>query len=206
MLIIVSKNAGEGFSSLQEALDSIPPGELQAVTIRIKPGIYEEKVTIAREAPPILLLGEDQHSTIISWNDNAHTLGADGEPLRTFRTGTLNVFAEGFTAENLTIRNTSGPGTGQAVAAFVDAGQAVFRRVRLLGDQDTLYTGPGRQYYDDCYIEGMWIIFLVRLPRCLTAAISITSAREGISQRLQRRREPPSVMCSWIAGLPAAKG
>lgn len=154
MLIIVSKNAGEGFNSLQEALDSIPPGETQAVTIRIKPGIYEEKVTVGREAPPILLLGEDQHSTIISWNDNAHTLGADGEPLRTFRTGTLNVFAEGFTAENLTIRNTSGPGTGQAVAAFVDAGQTVFRRVRLLGDQDTLYTGPGRQYYDDCYIEG----------------------------------------------------
>lgn len=26
MLMIVSKNAGEGFSSLQEALDSIPPG------------------------------------------------------------------------------------------------------------------------------------------------------------------------------------
>ncbi|MFC6652300.1 MULTISPECIES: pectinesterase family protein [Paenibacillus] len=53
MLIIVSKNAGEGFSSLQGALDSIPPGEMQAVTIQIKPGIYEEKVTVAREAPPM---------------------------------------------------------------------------------------------------------------------------------------------------------
>lgn len=154
MLITVSKSPGEGYSSLQEALDSIPPQQKQAVTIRIKPGIYEEKITIVREAPPILLLGEDPHSTVISWNDNAHTLGADGEPLGTFRSGTLNVFAEGFTAENLTIRNASGPGTGQAVAAFVDAGQAVFRRVRLLGDQDTLYTGQGRQYYGDCYIEG----------------------------------------------------
>ncbi|AIQ57373.1 pectinesterase family protein [Paenibacillus borealis] len=154
MLITVSKSPGEGYSSLQEALDSIPPQQKQAVTIRIKPGIYEEKITIVREAPPILLLGEDPHSTVITWNDNAHTLGADGEPLGTFRSGTLNVFAEGFTAENLTIRNASGPGTGQAVAAFVDAGQAVFRRVRLLGDQDTLYTGQGRQYYGDCYIEG----------------------------------------------------
>ncbi|MEK3686560.1 pectinesterase family protein [Paenibacillus sp. FSL R10-2736] len=154
MLITVSKSPGEGYSSLQEALDSIPPQQKQAVTIRIKPGIYEEKITIVREAPPILLLGEDPHSTVISWNDNAHTLGADGEPLGTFRSGTLNVFAEGFTAENLTIRNASGPGTGQAVAAFVDAGQAVFRRVRLLGDQDTLYTGQGKQYYNDCYIEG----------------------------------------------------
>lgn len=154
MLITVSKSGSEGYSSLQEALDSIPQGQVSEVTVRIKPGVYEEKVTVRKEAPPILLLGEDPESTVISWSDNAHTLGPDGEPLGTFRSGTLNVFAEGFTAENLTIRNASGPGTGQAVAAFVDAGQAVFRRVRLLGDQDTLYTGQGRQYYDNCYIEG----------------------------------------------------
>ncbi|WP_379141139.1 pectinesterase family protein [Paenibacillus sp. sgz500992] len=154
MLITVSKNGNEGYTSLQEALDSIPQGHPSEVTIRIKPGIYEEKITVDKAAPPILLLGEDPHSTVITWSDNAHTLGPDGEPLGTFRTGTLNVFAEGFTAENLTIRNASGPGTGQAVAAFVDAGQAVFRRVRLLGDQDTLYTGQGRQYYNECYIEG----------------------------------------------------
>lgn len=154
MLITVSKKDGEGFGSLQEALNSIPPDCKSAVTIRIKPGIYEEKVTVAPDAPPILLLGEDADSTILTWSDNAHTLGPDGEPLGTFRSGTLNVLAEGFTAENVTIRNASGPGTGQAVAAFVDAGQAVFRRVRLLGDQDTLYTGKGRQYYNECYIEG----------------------------------------------------
>lgn len=154
MLITVSKSGSEGYSSLQEALDSIPQGHSSEVTIRIRPGVYEEKITVREEAPPILLLGEDPEATIISWSDNAHTHGPDGEPLGTFRSGTLNVFAEGFTAENLTIRNASGPGTGQAVAAFVDAGQAVFRRVRLLGDQDTLYTGQGRQYYDNCYIEG----------------------------------------------------
>ncbi|WNS46502.1 pectinesterase family protein [Paenibacillus sp. MMS20-IR301] len=154
MLITVSKRPEEGFVSLQEALNSIPQGHSRAVTIRIKPGIYEEKITVSSEAPPILLLGEDPHSTVISWNDNAHTLGPDGEPLGTFRSGTLNIFSGNFTAENLTIRNDSGPGTGQAVAAFVDAGQAVFRRVRLLGDQDTLYTGQGKQYYNECYIEG----------------------------------------------------
>ncbi|MCE3200047.1 pectinesterase family protein [Paenibacillus sonchi] len=154
MLITVSKSVGEGFSSLQAALDSIPQEYKEAVTIRIKPGIYEEKVTVNQGTPPVLLLGEDTNSTIITWSDNAHTLGPDGEPLGTFKSGTLNVFAEHFTAENLTIRNASGPGTGQAVAAFVDAGHAVFRRVRLLGDQDTLYTGQGKQYYNECYIEG----------------------------------------------------
>ncbi|MEC0171398.1 pectinesterase family protein [Paenibacillus graminis] len=154
MLITVSKSVDEGFSSLQAALDSIPQEYKEAVTIRIKPGIYEEKITVKEGTPPVLLLGEDTNSTIITWSDNAHTLGPDGEPLGTFKSGTLNVFAEHFTAENLTIRNASGPGTGQAVAAFVDAGYAVFRRVRLLGDQDTLYTGQGKQYYNECCIEG----------------------------------------------------
>ncbi|OMD25108.1 pectinesterase family protein [Paenibacillus odorifer] len=154
MLITVSKSVDEGFSSLQAALDSIPQEHKEEVTIRIKPGIYEEKITVKQGTPPVLLLGEDTNSTIITWSDNAHTLGPDGEPIGTFKSGTLNVFAEHFTAENLTIRNASGPGTGQAVAAFVDAGHAVFRRVRLLGDQDTLYTGQGKQYYNECYIEG----------------------------------------------------
>ncbi|MFD2876390.1 hypothetical protein ACFTAO_11180 [Paenibacillus rhizoplanae] len=54
MLIIVSKNAGEGFSSLQGGAGfHSAGGEMQAVTIQIKPGIYEEKVTVAREAPPM---------------------------------------------------------------------------------------------------------------------------------------------------------
>ncbi|NMO95016.1 pectinesterase family protein [Paenibacillus lemnae] len=154
MLITVAKDGTGDCLTLQEALDNIPEEHDIVVTIRIKPGVYEEKVTVASGAPPILLLGEDPQSTILSWSDNAHTLGPDGEPLGTFRSGTLNVFAERFTAENLTIRNASGPGTGQAVAAFVNAGYAVFRRVRLLGDQDTLYTGQGKQYYNECYIEG----------------------------------------------------
>lgn len=44
MLITVSKSVDEGFSSLQAALDSIPQEHKEEVTIRIKPGIYEEKL------------------------------------------------------------------------------------------------------------------------------------------------------------------
>lgn len=154
MHITVSAAGDADYSRLQAAIDGLPEHAGEPVTIRIKPGVYEEKIIIPAGAPPILLLGEDAERTIITWSDNAHTLGPDGEPLGTFRTGTLNVLSEQFTAENVTIRNASGPGTGQAVAAFVDADCAVFRRVRLLGDQDTLYTGQGRQYYNECFIEG----------------------------------------------------
>ncbi|MGF9696581.1 pectinesterase family protein [Paenibacillus sp. MABNR03] len=154
MLITVSAEKDGDFTRLQAALDSISQKDYSDVTIRIKPGVYREKIVIPSDAPPILLLGEDPEATIISWSDNAHTLDEDGKPLGTFRSGTMNIFSKQFTAENITIQNASGPGTGQAVAAFVDGDQAVFRRVRFLGDQDTLYTGQGKQYYNDCYIEG----------------------------------------------------
>jgi pectin methylesterase-like acyl-CoA thioesterase len=54
----------------------------------------------------------------------------------------------------------------QALAVSVVADRAVFRKVRFLGNQDTVYTAskgcsannqncaPARQYFRDCYIEG----------------------------------------------------
>ena len=78
----------------------------------------------------------------------------------------------------MTIENDAGPGAqaGQAVAAYVDSARAVFRRVKLLGNQDTLFCAPlpekerekdgflgprglaprrpTAQYYTECEIAG----------------------------------------------------
>ena len=73
-------------------------------------------------------------------------------------------------------RFSGGRGAGQAVAAYVDSARAVFRRVKLLGNQDTLFCAPlpekerekdgflgprglaprraSAQYYHDCEIAG----------------------------------------------------
>jgi pectin methylesterase-like acyl-CoA thioesterase len=73
----------------------------------------------------------------------------------TFRTYTIWVQGAGFTAEDITFENNADQ-LGQAVAVHVDGDRAVFRRCRLLGNQDTLLTAnqESRQYYEDCYIEG----------------------------------------------------
>ena len=44
----------------------------------------------------------------------------------------------------MTIENDAGPGAkaGQAIAAYVDSARAAFDRVRLLGNQDTLFCAP----------------------------------------------------------------
>lgn len=150
-IIVVSQQETGDYQTIQEAVDSVGK---EPVVIQVEPGIYKEKIIIPKHLPPITFRGKDQKNTILTYNDNAHTLGEDGSPLGTFRSASLFIYARDFTMENMTIVNSSGPGTGQAVAAFVDADRAIFRKVRFLGDQDTLYTGPGRQYYDDCYIEG----------------------------------------------------
>lgn len=56
MLITVSKSPGKDTAVCRRRWIPFRRSK-QAVTIRIKPGIYEEKITIVREAPPILLLG-----------------------------------------------------------------------------------------------------------------------------------------------------
>ena len=79
--------------------------------------------------------------------------GEDGRPIGTFRTPTVTIDADDFTAENLTFENSAGP-VGQALALRVDGDRVVFRRSRFLGWQDTIFLNRGRQYFEDCYIAG----------------------------------------------------
>jgi hypothetical protein len=78
------------------------------------------------------------------------------EPLGTSEASSFRVFANNFSAENLTFQNTAPHTAGQGPAMWVYGDQAQFRNCRFLGDRDTLYVyGYGsRQYYKNCYIEG----------------------------------------------------
>ncbi|CAM3375380.1 pectinesterase family protein [Marinicrinis lubricantis] len=154
MKITVDQQGYGDYKTVQEAIDALPEQRQEAALIEIKNGEYREKITIGREKGPIHIIGESPDKTILVYSDNAHTLDDKGQPLGTFRSGSFYNYAHHFTAENLTIRNDSGPRTGQAVAAFIDADRAAFRNVRFEGDQDTLYIAGGRHYFESCYIEG----------------------------------------------------
>ncbi|GAA4853908.1 hypothetical protein GCM10023310_36050 [Paenibacillus vulneris] len=151
---IVDQQGGGDFRTVQAAVDASPDGSDQTITIYIKNGVYEEKLIVPKEKRNLHLIGESREGVILTYSDNAKTLGEDGEPLGTFRSSSTYFHGDDFTAEQLTIRNASGQGTGQAVAVFVTGDRAVFRHVTMLGFQDTLYTGESRQYYDECRIEG----------------------------------------------------
>ncbi len=154
MKIIVDQRGNGDFRTVQEAIRHVPDQSLEVTVIEIRNGLYREKIVVPKDKGPIHLLGESTDGTVLVYQDNAHTLDSVGKPLGTFRSGSFYVYADDFRAERLTIRNDSGPRTGQAVAAFIEADRVAFRNVRFEGDQDTLYAAGGRHYYVDCYIEG----------------------------------------------------
>src|SRR6185436_18258150 len=121
--------------------------------IFIKAGTYRELVYVQHEKRFVTLVGEDPARTILTFDLAATRPGPDGLPIGTFRTPSTQIDADDFVAENLTFENSAGP-VGQALAVRVDGDRAVFRNCRFLGWQDTILLNRGRQYFENCYIEG----------------------------------------------------
>ena len=152
--LVVAADGSAKYKTVQEAVMAVPAGTPDSpVIIRIKPGTYKELVYVQREKRFFRLVGEDAAKTVITYDLNANLQGLDGKPIGTFRTPTVQIDADDFTAENITFENSAGP-VGQALAIRVDGDRVVFRNCRFLGWQDTIFINRGRQYFEDCYIEG----------------------------------------------------
>ena len=174
LCITVAQDGSGDFASISEAVLAVPydcPAQ-----IRIGAGIYREKLVC--EKKDIALQGAGADCTRLVWGDGGKLPHPDGRPTHTFRSYTAFFSGERLRVENLTIENDAGPGAkaGQAVAAYVDSAHAVFEKVRLLGNQDTLFCAPlpekerekdgflgprglaprraSAQYYHDCEIAG----------------------------------------------------
>ncbi|MGN0160478.1 MAG: pectinesterase family protein [Lachnospiraceae bacterium] len=171
--IIVSKYGNAQCHSVQEALD-LAMTMKGHVDIEIKNGFYDEKLELKRN--DVTITGESAKHTIITYDDYANKIHADGKPYGTFRTATLKIVGDEIVLKNLTVENRSGNGRdyGQAVALYLHGDQIQVINCRLLGAQDTLFLGPGteckvncedelpetdhisvaRQYYKNCFISG----------------------------------------------------
>ena len=95
-------------------------------------------------------IGESVENTIITYDDHANI-----NKMGTFRTYTVKVEGNSITFKNLTIENNAAR-LGQAVALHTEGDKLVFINCRILGNQDTIYTGVAgtRLYFVDCYIDG----------------------------------------------------
>lgn len=149
--IVVDQSGKGDYTTIQEAVNSIRAFDPDGPTvIFIKKGIYHEKVVIPDYVCNLKLIGEDRYTTIIRYDDHARK-----DDMGTFRTYTLQIRGNDIVLENLTIENAAEP-VAQAVALHTEGDRIIVRNCRLLGNQDTVYTGGdrGRLYFAQCYIEG----------------------------------------------------
>jgi len=157
----VAQDGSGDYKTIQEAVNSVRDLGRQAVKIFIKKGVYQEKLIIPSWKTNVSLIGEDAVNTIITnadYSGKNFPGGKDAyglDKFSTYTSYTVLVQGDGFTAQNLTIENTSGK-VGQAVALHVEADRVEVRNCRILGNQDTLYAAKvnSRQYYLNCHIEG----------------------------------------------------
>ena len=152
--LVVAKDGSGDFFTVQEAINAVPDYRKNArTTILIKEGSYKEKVIIPASKNAVSLIGQGE--VRITFDDYASKPNIFGENKGTSGSSSCYIYAPDFYAENIIFENTSGP-VGQAVACFVSADRAYFKKCRFLGFQDTLYTYGKRcrQYYGECYIEG----------------------------------------------------
>lgn len=145
--IVVAADGTGDAKTVQAAIDKVPENNKKRFVIAIKPGVYKEQINIPATKPFISFAGTDEQKTILTFSLSNKEAGS------TSAAYTVYVGGHDFQAENVTFENSFGTGS-QAVAVLTEADRAVFKHCRFLGWQDTLYAKNGRQYYQDCYIEG----------------------------------------------------
>ena len=176
--LVVAADGSAKYRTVQEAVMAVPAGTADSpVVIRIKPGTYKEIVYVQREKRFFKFVGEDASKTIITYDLNANLKGVDGKPIGTFRTPSVQIDADDFTAENITFENSAGP-VGQALALRVDGDRVVFRNCRFLGWQDTILLNRGRHYFENCYIAGH-VDFIFGAATAFFERCHIHSLRDG---------------------------
>ncbi|CAN7138220.1 unnamed protein product [Brassica rapa subsp. narinosa] len=116
--------------------------------IHLKAGTYKENINIPTKQKNVMLVGDGKGRTVIVGSRS----NRDG--YTTYKTATVAAMGDGFIARDITIVNSAGPSSEQAVALRVGADKSVVYRCSIEGYQDSLYTHSKRQFYRDTDITG----------------------------------------------------
>ncbi len=145
--LIVAADGSGNVKTVAEAVNRVPENNKKRFVIFIKAGVYREQIRIPANKPYVSFIGEKAETTKLTFNLSNKDAGS------TSASYSFYVGGHDFYAENLTFENSFGTGS-QAVAVLTEADRLVFKNCRFLGWQDTLYAKNGRQYFENCYIEG----------------------------------------------------
>lgn len=154
--LFVARDGTAEFRNIDDAIEVCRAFMEYHKVIFVKKGTYKEKLIVPSWLTNIEICGEDRDNTIITYDDHANVFipGTDRK-MGTFRTYTVRVDGNDITFRNITIENDAAR-LGQAVALHTQGDRLTFVNCRILGNQDTVYTGGinTRLYFKDCHIEG----------------------------------------------------
>ena len=152
--ITVAVDGSGDFTSVHQAVQSIPKDNRQRIVIFIKDGIYKEKVRV--DAACVTLRGQSRKGTRIEFSQLNEEF--DKKPDDIGR-AVVNIQGEDFVLENLTVHNTAGVVGPHAFAIY---GKRCDRTVIV--DCDVLSDGAdtvslwqgdrGRYYHARCHFRG----------------------------------------------------
>lgn len=138
--------------SPKDDLQKIFDGITGPTTIYLAAGVYRQKLEIAKD--DVTLIGEDRETTVLTYDDYARKIHADGKEFVTFRTYSLCVSGERCRLENLTVENSNSDPreVGQCVALSVNCRDFSAKNIDLKSTQDTLFCYP---FPDDLVVRYM---------------------------------------------------
>jgi pectinesterase len=159
--LIVARDGTGDFRNVDDAIEVCRAFMDYHKVIFVKKGVYKEKLIIPSWLQNIEICGEDINETVITYDDHANikillgTAAPREQAMGTFRTYTLKIEGNDITLKNLTIENNAAR-LGQAVALHTEGDRIKVINCRIIGHQDTIYTGVAgtRIYFKDCYICG----------------------------------------------------
>ena len=219
-MYIIAKDGSGDFTSIQQAIDAIPGGGQAPTILLLRMDEYRERVVVNKDN--VRIIGEARDRTVITAKGCAKDLDENGNERGTFLSATFMVTGHNVEVENLTIRNDAGDGrvVGQAVAVYAAGDRGVWRNVRMIAHQDTLFCGPlmqkvvdfiaprqgraecvesigdstltfSRQYFEDCYIQGD-VDFIFGPYRCWFERCTLfMNARGGLYTAANTPEEQP---------------
>ncbi len=151
--IVVAANGTGEFTSIQQAIESLPMYCYTRVTLFIKEGVYHEKIRIDRDY--ITLEGENRENTRIEysqlredWNQNPDAIGP----------AVVNIYADDVILRNLTIENTQPVIGPHAFGIYGTGTRTILKNCTIKskgGDTVSLWNyKQGMYYHDSCFFSG----------------------------------------------------
>ncbi len=143
---------GKGhFKTIQACFDALPSKSEEWRIVRIRPGVYREKLTldVYKDKVAIVGTGQSPEDVRIVWNDFSGKV-VDGYEMTTYDSYTFSVQADDVFLQNLTIENDAGR-VGQAVALETRGDRIWIDHCRLVGDQDT--------FFPKNYVARVWVTY-----------------------------------------------